>query len=96
MHLNRLTDISVPFTRLILAAAIIAVPASGSTAAVAAEPAAAAVSTSEIATSTWDAATWDESALGGIDREAFSTALEAAEAAVNRGDAMNPSTLVAV
>jgi len=97
MHLNRLRDIPVSFTRLILAAAIIAVPASSSTAAAAADaPDAVGASTSDISSSTWDAATWDESTLGGLDRGAFSTALDAAEAAVNRGDALKPSTLTII
>jgi hypothetical protein len=97
MHLYRLRDIPAPFLRLALAAAIVAVPAASSTGAVGAPaPAVAAMARPDIAASTWDAASWDESALGGINRQAFSTALEAAEAAVSRGDVVNPSTLTII
>lgn len=47
------------------------------------------------AVSTFDAASWADAELGRIDRKVFAIALEAAAAAVDRGDA-DPSTLTII
>lgn len=92
----------MPFARLALVAAIIAVPGiapkgetalAASAVVAAAEPAA--VEPAEAA-SAWDLATWDDSALGDMDRGVFSKALKAAAAAVERGAAVDPATLTVI
>lgn len=45
---------------------------------------------------TWDIAMWDADALGGINLQVFSMALEAAAAAVERHEAADPATLTVI
>jgi len=101
MQHNRFVDIRAPFARLIVAAALIAAPAMTSAAETAAAAPAHAVTVAsgahaEVAGSAWDLTTWDDTPLGDMDRQVFSTALEAAAAAVDRGDALNPATLTVI
>lgn len=89
----------MPFARLILVAAMMAVPAMTSrveTAAAATTAAGAPAARAEVAGSAWDVATWDVASLGDINPRVLSTALEAAAAAVERGDAVNPATLTVI
>ena len=85
----------VPFARLIVAATVIAVPAAvaGVSAATATAESA---SHSSAARSVWNLTAWDAAALGDIDWQVFSTAFEAAAAAVGRGDAVDPATLTVI
>jgi hypothetical protein len=48
------------------------------------------------AASAFDAASWQDGTLGDIDRTVFETALRAAAAAVERGDAVEPGTLTVI
>lgn len=98
----------VSAAKLILAVTAVALPTfafSGRTAAVPviaaapSVPAAVAVAApveSVAATSVFDAASWDEAMLGGVDRSVFALALEAAQAAVARGDAKAETTLTVI
>jgi hypothetical protein len=47
-------------------------------------------------TSSFDVASWADGELGGVDPDVFSLALQAASAAVERGDARNPGTLTVI
>ena len=94
-------DIRVPSLRLILALAIlIGLPRFASTvdtAALGASPTRGATeATSGSAMSVWNVAGWSADELGDIDPQVFSTALEAAQAAVERGQANGPGTLTII
>ena len=79
--------IPVPAVRLVVALGIVmAVPLSSSGASASASAAA----------SAWTLAGWDTAALGDIDPQVFSAALDAAEAAVERGEAKAPATLTVI
>jgi hypothetical protein len=100
----------VAMLRLSLTAALIAVPAivltAGPRAVAAPVELAAEVATPEVeaaatvvetaAASAFDAASWQDDTLGNIDRTVFETALRAAAAAVERGDAVEPGTLTVI
>jgi len=99
MHPAIRADIRVCVLRLALATAVVVLPgfaAFGRTveAGAAASPRPTAVSAS--LASAFDVAAWGERARGGADARLFSLALEAAAAAVNRGDARNPRTLTVI
>jgi len=108
MTIQRKAPVNTRVTaRLAIAVAVLIVPSlavSGRTAespavrveAPAPAPAASAVVRHADAGSAFDAATWDAVALGAVDRDVFSLALQAAAAAVERGDATNPGTLTVI
>ncbi len=88
----------MPGARLVLAAALAAVPAVSSTRVIAveigtAEPAVPSAVHAGVTGSALDLATWDVASLGDLDPRVFSTALAAAAAAVVRGEADFPETL---
>ena len=83
--------------RLVLAAAIIAGPAGSlGEPLVAAAEAPDAAGPVHRAPSSLDIDAWDTDALGDIDRHVLSTALDAAAAAIERGEAISPSTLTVI
>jgi hypothetical protein len=96
MKQHRFWHLRVPFARLILAAAVIAVPAIGRSTVAGVDAAAESASHSSAASSVWNLTTWDAAALGDIDWQVFSTAFEAAAAAVSRGDVVAPATLTVI
>lgn len=111
MHLNNYGfDTRVPFVRLVLAAAIVAVvgaPLTDRSAAADATQPARAVEVGAAATeiapvpelpipSSFDVASWSESELDGVNPDVLALALKAAESAVERGDADAPSTLTVI
>lgn len=69
-------------------------PARGVTASAAVVPASAPAVTAEV--SAFAAESWDPEAIGGVDLEVFSLALQAARTAVDRGDATEPRTLTVI
>jgi hypothetical protein len=99
-------DIRVAMLRLSLTAALVGLPAivlsaGPRTVAAPVEAAHAAEGTAtaeaaHAAISAFDAAGWDESSIGDIDPKVFSTALRAAETAVQRGDVGDPRTLTVI
>jgi L,D-transpeptidase-like protein len=82
----------VPVVRLILSGLLVTLPAM----AVGARKVDAASSSSAIASSLSSPSAWADVALGGIDPQVFSLALEAAASAVERGQAGSPSTLTVI
>ena len=87
MQRKTFPGIPVPVVRFVFAIGIVIVvslSSSGGTAVAAPAPAAA---------SAWTIAGWDVAALGDIDPRVFSAALDAAEAAVERGEVTGPTTL---
>ena len=96
-HLNRFLDARTLAVRLALATVIVAVPAVGATAARAGVSETVEAGSNAVATSSGlDFAAWDVSALGDLNPVVLSTALEAAAAAVGRGDVVNPGTLTVI
>ncbi len=96
---NISADIAVPCARLVLAAALIAIPAMNPAGAIAGEretPEPALASASALSGSALDPAMWDAAGLGDLDPRVFSTALEAAASAVGRGQVDLPSTLTVI
>jgi hypothetical protein len=106
MQIKNLFDIRVPSIRLGLALAAIAAVSSFSSTTDTAVASAAPVpaghaavvvpSTAHSGASTWDMEAWDAASLGDINPRVFSTALEAAGAAIERGDASAPATLTVI
>lgn len=101
MQLNRSGDISAPLGRLILAVAMVLVPAMTSRGGMAAAastpaPAGAPAAHAGLAGSAWDIATWRRHIGRDLNPRVLSTALDAARAAVERGDAINPATLTVI
>ncbi len=105
MKRRDLLNILVPSFRLVLGGtAVLAlaglVSRADTVAAASAAPARAAVAAASSAaralSATWDIGAWDADLLGGINPQVFATALEAAAAAVTRGDAGNPATLTII
>ncbi len=89
--------------RLSLAlAALAAMPALASTGGTAAGRAASSARhaalepASHAAASAWDAASWDAASIGAINPRVFDVALDAASAAVERGEARDPATLTVI
>lgn len=74
----------------------VAVTSTGSTEAAEVKTAVAEVKTVAAKATAFDTAAWTESDLGGIDRDVFELALNAANAAVKRGDADAPATLTVI
>jgi hypothetical protein len=87
-------DIRVAMLRLSLTAALVGLPAIVLSAGP--RTVAAPVEAAHAAISAFDAAGWDESSIGDIDPKVFSTALRAAETAVQRGDVGDPRTLTVI
>ena len=100
LNIKRLAT-RVPVFRLVLAAAIIAVPATASLdrmAAAEVEPVVTVetvAATSAEASSVFDAAAWGDAQIGAVKTQVFALALQAAATAVERGDA-KPSTLTVI
>ncbi len=100
LNIKRLAT-RVPVSRLMLAAAIIAVPATASLdrmAAAEVEPVVVvetAAETSAETSSVFDAAAWGDAQIGAVKTQVFALALQAAAAAVERGEA-KPSTLTVI
>ena len=102
MQLNIKLATRVPVSRLVLAAAIVAVPATASLdrmAAAEVKPsdvtAETVIETSSEASSVFDATAWAEARIGAVNTQVFALALQAAATAVERGDA-EPSTLTVI
>lgn len=101
LNIKRLAT-RVPVSRLMLAAAIIAVPATASLDRMAAAEVEPGVVTAETAdesstesSSVFDATAWTDAQIGAVKTQVFALALQAAAAAVERGDA-KPSTLTVI
>jgi hypothetical protein len=101
MHLNRSFDVRALAVRLAVTVLIIAAPGLdliGETAALApvAPVTSAGSPANDLAGSALDFTSWDAAAIGDLNPTIFSTALDAAAAAVLRGDAVNPGTLTVI
>jgi len=100
-HLNRYFDARTLVVRLAVSAVIITAPGVvliGKTAALAlatSVPAGTSSSTG-LAGSALDFSSWTAASIGDLDPTVFSAAIEAAAAAVLRGDAVNPGTLTVI
>jgi len=92
MPLNFQKTVRVTTVRLIIGIALFAMPSAAT-----ARGAAPAVHEVELeAASAFDAAAWEDVELGAVERNVFALALEAADAAVARGDAHAPRTLTVI
>ncbi len=103
MNSRAFFDIPVSSSRLVLALALVFAltgwGSAGDTVAAAAPARAhssAASSAAHSSAATWEIASWDADSLGGINPEVMARALEAAGAAVERGDVVSPTTLAVI